>query len=494
MSTLKQLRGKPYPFVNACALCLVLASGVPARSAPPTPRERELEDLVRTLSQRVEQLEQRVKTLEGKPAEKPTVAAGTTEAVVEGSTRQAPGTESGDASSASLTDAETKRLKQWLDDPMTMRSYWKDALTFETADKSFKLKIGGRLHWDTAYFSERNIGRRIAEFNNNTEMRRARLYISGHLYDNIDFKTQYDFAGGDANFKDVYVGVKKVPVVGNLRFGQFKEPFSLEEQGSSNYITFPERSLVSTFSPGRNTGVMAFDSMADERMTWAVGVFRQTDDSSRGVTGGRDYDVTGRLTALPVYRDDGRELVHVGVAYSHQNCEDHMFRYSARPESHLAPHLVDTGMLPVDHGDLIGVELLWIDGPFSLQSEYVHSWLDGRNRWVGDPSFWGASVHASYIVTGEHRPYSKKSGTFARLRPKRDFDGKGGGGAWEVAARYSYLTLNDEHVHGGRLDDISLGLNWYWNPNLRMMWNYVFADPSKGGDASILQWRVQLAF
>lgn len=494
MSTLKQLRSKPHPFVSVFAFCLVLASGVPARSAPPTKRERELEDLVRTLNQRVEQLEQRVKTLEGKSAEKPVPAAGTTEPAVEESTRKAPGAEPGGASSANLTDAEMKRLKKWLDDPMTMRPYWKDALNFETADKSFKLKIGGRLHWDTAYFSERNIGRRIAEFKNNSEMRRARLYIAGHLFDNIDFKTQYDFAGGDADFKDVYVGVKKVPVVGNLRFGQFKEPFSLEEQGSSNYITFPERSLVSTFSPGRNTGIMAFDTLADERMTWAVGVFRHTDSYGKGTTGGRDYDVTGRLTALPVYRDDGRELLHVGVAYSHQNYEDHMSRYSAHPESHLAPHLVDTGMMRVEQGDLLGVELLWIEGPFSLQSEYAHSWLDGRTRWVGDPSFWGASVQASYILTGEHRPYSKTKGTFGRLHPKHNFDGKGGGGAWEVAARYSYLTLNDDRVHGGRLDDISLGLNWYWNPNLRMMWNYVYADPSKGGEASILQWRVQLAF
>jgi phosphate-selective porin len=37
-------------------------------------------------------------------------------------------------------------------------------------------------------------------------------------------------------------------------------------------------------------------------------------------------------------------------------------------------------------------------------------------------------------------------------------------------------------------------VNWYLNPNLRMMWNYVWADPSYAGDVGIFQWRFQIAF
>ena len=69
---------------------------------------------------------------------------------------------------------------------------------------------------------------------------------------------------------------------------------------------------------------------------------------------------------------------------------------------------------------------------------------------------------------------------------------------WELAARYSYLTLNDHNIHGGRLVDLTLGVNWYLNPNLRVMWNYVWADASHrfrdGGESNAFQWRIQLAF
>ena len=284
-----------------------------------------------------------------------------------------------------------------------------------------------------------------------------------------------------------------MPYVGNVRIGQFKEPFGLERLTSNNYTTFMERSLINTSNPRRSTGVMVFDNLLGGRMTWAVGVFRRADDFGDS-TGGRDYNVTARLTGLPWYEDEGKKLLHLGVAFSHQNYEDDTIRFRQRPEAHLAPRLVDTGDFAAEYGDFIGAEAALVDGPFSLQGEFVHTFIEGRNRWVGDPKFWAASIQASYFLTGEHRPYKTASGTFTRVRPLRNYGRNGGPGAWELAARYSYLTLNDHGVTGGRLSDITLGLNWYLNPSVRTMWNYVFADPSDGGDVSIFMWRFQVAF
>ena len=53
-----------------------------------------------------------------------------------------------------------------------------------------------------------------------------------------------------------------------------------------------------------------------------------------------------------------------------------------------------------------------------------------------------------------------------------------GWGAWEIAARYSYIDLNDgaglNRIQGGILNGFSLALNWYANTNLNVMcdWNY----------------------
>ena len=124
----------------------------------------------------------------------------------------------------------------------------------------------------------------------------------------------------------------------------------------------------------------------------------------------------------------------------------------------------------------------------------MHAFVEGDSHFIGDPDFWGAYVQASYFLTGEHRPYKTSNGTFDKVKPLKNYGKEGGPGAWELAARYSYLNLNDAGVDGGRLRDLTLGLNWYLNPNLRIMWNYIFADPSDGGDVDVFQMRFQLAF
>jgi phosphate-selective porin OprO/OprP len=472
----------------ALASVFLVAQPVMAQSDTSSAREQELAELVRTLSQRVEQLEQRLSELEQTKADRTTeTRVQELEASVEQIKEERP---------PAADSEEWALMRKWLTDKSTLRPYWKDGLRLDSADGAFKLKIGGRIQNDWAYYCTdgKNVGKADAnDFDEGVEFRRARLYVSGSIYDDIEFKAQYDFAGGDSDFKDVYLGFTKVPYVGGIRIGHFKEPFSLEELTSSKYITFMERGLPNVFAPSRNTGVMLHNAFLDDRMTWAAGVFRQTDDFGDGV-GGRDYNVTARLTGLPWYEEDGKRLLHLGAGYTHQNYEDDVIRFRERPESHLAPRVVDTGEFPAEYGDLLGAELAWVHGPFSLQGEYVHAFMQGAGRFIGDPDFWGAYLQASYFLTGEHRPYKTANGTFGNVKPLRNFGKDGGAGAWEVAARYSYLTLNDAGVDGGRLRDFTLGLNWYLNPNLRIMWNYLFADPSEGSEVDIFQMRLQLAF
>lgn len=453
----------------------------------PSARERELEKLVRRLSDKVDQLESRLGKIEAKGS------TGVTESRVEELERSVQ--QINEARPPAADSEEWRKISKWANDSNTLWPHWKDGLRLDGNDGSVKLKIGGRILNDYGYFAEDgDVERRVGEdFEDGTEFRRARLYFAGTIYDDIYFKAQYDFAGGDADFKDVYLGMRNVPFVRNVRIGQFKEPFSLEELTSSNHITFMERSLVNTFVPGRNTGVMFYDTMLNKRMTWAAGVFRQTDSFGDG-RGGRDYNATVRLTGLPWYEEGGKKLLHVGVAYTHQNYDDDTFRFRARPESHLSPRVVDTGNFAADYGDFFGAEAAWLTGPFSLQGEYVNAMMQGSGRLAGNPNFWAASVQASYFLTGEHRPYKTSSAAFGRVRPLKNFGKDGGMGAWELAARLSFLNLNDGTVKGGRLRDLTFGINWYLNPNAKTMWNYVLANPSDGGDVSAFMWRFQLAF
>ena len=54
-----------------------------------------------------------------------------------------------------------------------------------------------------------------------------------------------------------------------------------------------------------------------------------------------------------------------------------------------------------------------------------------------------------------------------------------GSGAWELALRWSYIDLNDGAVAGGYLDDTTLGLNWYLNSYMRLMFNWIHADQDR---------------
>ncbi len=370
---------------------------------------------------------------------------------------------------------------------------WKNGLNFGSDDKAFKFKLGGRIMSDFAFMTEDDpIKPLVGDGKDVTsEFRRARFYLSGTIYDKIIFKAQYDFAGGDADVKDLYIGMQKLPGVGTLKIGHFKEPFGLEELTSSKYITFMERSLPAVFTPGRNTGIGVFKEEFEGRLTWALGAFLDANDY--GDEGGQEdsVSVTGRITALPWF--EGKEkLLHLGLAYSWRDATDKDLRFRERPESHLtANRFVDTGTFAADSEHRLGIEAALVCGPFSLQGEYMFSDVDGLAGGP-EPSFDGYYGYASYFITGEHRSYKK--GAFSRVKPKSNFLDEGGAGAWEIAARYSSLDLTDEGIAGGELDDITVGLNWYLNPNVRVMWNYVNADLDDVGDADIFQMRFQIDF
>ncbi len=465
------------------SLCVgFLAGPTVAQPGAAQSREEQLEDLVRDLATEVRELRRRLDQIEGTPAAPVTQERiEVLEQAVEQIKKDQPSPE------------DIAKIRTWASDSLTLRPYWKDGLRLDSNDGSVKLKIGGRIHTDFGFFAEDGtLERRFGDFDDGVTFRRARIEFEGDIRGNLSFKAAYDFAGGDADFRDVFLRFKKVPYAGNLTIGQFKEPFSLEQITSSNNITFMERSLADTLVPARNVGIMAHRTFLSDRVSGAIGVFRPTDDFGNG-QGDHQYAVTGRVTGLPWYEDEGKKLLHVGLAYSHREYEDPL-RFRARPESSLAPRLVDTGDMNVDDSDLLGAEIAWVHGPFSMQGEFVQACVDGKGAFVGNPDFWGAYVYASYFLTGEHRPYSKSSGVFGRVVPLRNFREDGGWGAWELASRFSTLDLNDGNVRGGRLNDFTLGLNWYLNPSVRIMWNYVYTDASQGGDASIFQTRVQVAF
>jgi phosphate-selective porin OprO/OprP len=392
--------------------------------------------------------------------------------------------------------------------PYSLQAFWDKGLRLESENGNFKLKLGGRMFNDWGWLTEdKDVLESIGDQIDGTIFRTVRLYLSGEIYENIGFKVAYDFGsgGGRPSFTDVYMELKKIPVLGNFRVGHFKEPFSLEELTSSRFVTFMERSLNNAFAPKRNTGFMLYNNLLDKRMTWAAGVFRNADvfgdsQGDRSTEGG--YSFSGRITGLPYYEDKGTKLIHTGFSYAYKNAFENEFSFDSHPEIRLADDFVDTGSFKADLANLINPELAIVYGPFSLQTEYTFADINRKRSTTGSNVFTGFYVYGSYFLTGEHRKYETKKGAFGRVIPNKNFYWGKGMGAIELTARYSELDLSDRDIDGGRLQDLTLGINWYLNPNTRVMLNYVRANVDRlvssvrldDANADLLSMRFQIDF
>jgi phosphate-selective porin OprO/OprP len=456
------------------ALCLLAA---PALAQPNATDEQRLIDVIERLEKRVTELEAEVSALKADQPQQVDAAP----------------------FPAGPSDSEAEQVATETA-PDTFRPYWKDGLRFKTEDEAFEFTVGGRLQLDAGWMNaDRELETGYGALEDQVKFRRARLMLGATLYKDYFFEVEYDFAGGDPEFKDVFIGMQNIPYLGKLYLGHRKEPFSMDTLTSDNWITLMERSLIETLAPDRNTGITLTNTLFNERATWAAGIYRDTDDFGDGGSDGA-YSVTGRVTGLPWYRDEGRKLIHLGGAYSHRNVDD-FIQYRTRPEMFTADvRYVDTGSFYVDRIDLFGAEAALQYGPFSLQGEYILSDVD--RPFSNDARFDGWHVMGALLLTGEHKPYELEEGVFGRVRPQRNFSPSGGEesgwGAWELALRYSTIDLNDgPFLRGGEEANWTLGLNWYLNPNIRVMWNYVHADIDTylwDGTAQGLLTRVQVAF
>lgn len=376
------------------------------------------------------------------------------------------------------------------DNEPTWKFEWKNGFNLTSSDDAFKLKFGGRIQLDSGVLSL-NGGLKDdfraagidPRHGSGTEFRRARIFFSGDVYDRVFFKAQYDFA--DANnpdFNDVFIGLKRLGPVGSVQVGHFKEPLFLQESTSTKHMTFMERGLNSVFFPGRNVGAMAAGNLAEKKVFWQLGIFRDTDDQGSAFDqfGSEKWDIAGRLSGAPIYSHDGEHVLHLGAGYIHRflDSSPDNLRFRARPAAHLAQRFADTQSFPSSETDILNVEFAYVHGPFSAQAEFTNIWIEGA-KMQRDLELRGAYTFVSYFLTGEHRVYDLGKGRFGRVKPKKNFDpGEGDWGAVEIAVRYSYLDLVNNDIDGGDLWDVTVGINWYLFPNLRWMLNYVHADVS----------------
>ncbi|MEO5350031.1 MAG: OprO/OprP family phosphate-selective porin [Magnetococcus sp. YQC-3] len=366
----------------------------------------------------------------------------------------------------------------------------KGGLKAKSRDGSFEVNLGGRIQVDAGFHQDDK-----TDHANGTELRRARLDVGGRIDKDWRFKLAYDFADNGVEDKAAYLAYEGWPQA-TVKAGLYTPPFTLSEATSSLHTIFMEEPmLVNAFKPDDRIGIgleSGGEQWSAQMALFGEGPGKSTvaDDEARGAS--------ARVTWAPPVGKDA--LLHLGgaVAYQAPNSSNPI-RFRARPEAHVgSQRMVDTKAIDkVSDWTQYDLELAAGLGPLSFEGEYL---LANVNRETGQPdlNFSGYYGSLGWFLTGESRHYEAKTGSFGRIAPKENFSlDKGGKGAWEVAARYSVLDLTDANVIGGEEKNVTLGINWYLNPQLRLMANYVLADAEKSGvhdEPKLFQTRMQVDF
>jgi phosphate-selective porin OprO and OprP len=389
-------------------------------------------------------------------------------------------------------------------------------LLFETANKDYRFHLGALIQQDYAFFSQDDELKAapgpapgpsggIGDLQEAVFFRRGRIRFDGIAHEIVEWDFDVELiANNSVAFDDLWVGLANMPVVGNVRAGHVKLPMGIESMTSNRVFTFVERaSIFDIFIPEYGSGILLFDSYEDAKLTWAACAHRLDPTGNGTDAGDGQWNGTFRLSSLLFNSPDERHYVHVGSAYSIRDDRDGVVRFRGRPEwrdttnlSSLNNRFVDTGEIAASDFDLYQAELAWVAGAFSCQTEYVHAAVNATNMERQD--FNGGYALVSYFLTGESRPYDKRTGRFARVKPIQNFFltrrgssgsrgvGAYGLGAWELASRYSWVDVNSAQILGGTEEAFTTGVNWYWNDNFRVQANYIHTmrDASAPGSIS----------
>jgi phosphate-selective porin OprO/OprP len=385
----------------------------------------------------------------------------------------------------------------------------------ESADGRYTLGLYGILQFDSGAYIDFHPDSPLVgpqELSNGVNARRARIGVAGTVAGDWNYAFLYD-AGNSSDqtpkgintLQIIYSGLKGAA----FEAGYSNTYFTLDQSTAAADLLFLERASPSNIATNFNAG--DFRSNAGFRFfgdRYWVGAYvtGPASGDSHTLTGerlGAFQRVTGQVFAGEDYS------LHLGVGFdellrapnSGYDTPDSI-ALSDQPELRIDPTtLLNTGNLgtvanPVTGGYVLDIETAANYRNFFWQGEYYNYWVDRAG--LPQNSFNGWYGQASWTITGEAHKYNPQSGAYFRIIPDHPFSWKDGEwGAWEIAARYSYVNLNSNFVagellsanpdaiDGGDQHGYTVGINWYPNDIIRFMLDYNHIDYDKALGATV---------
>ncbi len=372
------------------------------------------------------------------------------------------------------------------------------------ANEKPSLKLGGRIHLDYWAFPGDSPGVNAFETGDPNMspqdrfvFRRMRLGASGDIPDNMRYKLEMEFAGGnDVEYRDVYIGWSDLPFLQTVLVGNQKRPYGLDHLNSSRYNVFLERPFVieGFNQDARRLGIASYGVSEGLAYNWRYGVYNQRliQDESGYINDHYQLQGAGRFANTIWYDEssDGRGYAHWALSGTVAETDGfggslNEAEFRTRPEARSSSRWLDTGrIVGAEWYELLGVEGVLNLGSTQIVGEYQNVWLQRNDTQGGDLFFHGGYIYIAQFLTGEFMPWDRESGTLDRVKPLENFflvprccGGHGcGWGAWQVACRLSYADFSDQDILGGVGTAMTIGLNWHWNAHAKLQFNYIYGD------------------
>ena len=361
----------------------------------------------------------------------------------------------------------------------------KEGLRIRTLDKRYVFKLGGHIQIDSHSYAYPADGLWKNEEQNNHvfDVRRARLELGVTLSKYYQAKLTAEFAN-KVELNDAYINLRYFPAM-EIRVGQFIYPFGTEGPTSAKFNEFAESTTIgSAVGSGRDRGLMLFGDTKNNRYMYQFAIMNGVPENTSNNSD--DIDLAVRFVRNPEEVIEEEWNVWYGLSYSQGGQLARKGKaLSLRSESKsgyafLRAELAEDTKYSRQR---MALNVTTVKGSGLFKGEYYSASYD----FAAKVKLQGYYLIASYFLTGEQRAVD--NGLFDRQPIINAYAPGGGGGAWELAVRYSvfyadrkFFEPNGLYAGWEALDPAEnvnagytwvFGVNWYPDTTARFMLNWI---------------------
>ena len=361
-------------------------------------------------------------------------------------------------------------------------------ITVVPENDNFSLKLIGRTNLDAGTFLDEQ--KDDSKPNNGIAVNDTRLGVTGKFLDKWDYKIEICFDKKAISFRDVFVKYN-FNKTHHIQFGNVFMGYGMKPLGLA-YKFIDDATVDNTFCPSRKMGIVYLATT--DHFNFNGGVYSDGNIDNGNSKCDQGVIFSSKAIVRPIINET--TVLHFGGAAMYTNSPNTVSFSGVVPETFTAEgkttfkgptfgkagldaegNIVYTGK----HYSRYEGEMIFIHKKFLLETHYQGAsyeptGIDDRYH-VG-----GVLAQCSFLLIGEQQNYNKTTGLCQNASPRN----------LELLARYDYLDLHD----GGRQEDVTVGINYFFSKHFNMKLNYVYTDTKGNVNKCFnsVQMRAQFSF